>query len=575
MFSLKERLKEILIRDNIIKQEDLDRALEVQKKEGGDLSKILVKMNLISEDDLTMLLSQGLGMPPIDIGRLKIDPAVVRMIPQEVAINFRIIPVSKIGGSLTLAMADPLNIFAIDNVKALTGLEINPIIGRSKDILQAINTYYNEDATSKFAQIMKQMDDAENLELIKDAAAGMDQQDIENLTKEAPIIRLTDAIVKQGVIAKASDIFIEPLEKALRVRYRVDGIIREVDQLSKSLHFPIVSRIKILSSLDISEHRLPQDGRFKVVMDSSKEVDLRVSVLPAAYGEKVVLRILDKTAAMLDIAKLGFTDKSLETLKQCSLKPHGMILTCGPTGSGKTTTLYSILKFIDTPERNIITVEDPVEYQMKGISQVNVRSEVGLTFASSLRSILRQDPDIIFVGEIRDFETLDIAIKSALTGHLVLSSLHTTTASGSVVRMMNMGIEPFLICASVIAIVAQRLLRKVCVNCKETYIPPDVLIKKIGLDKAAGGKDVKLFRGKGCKVCGNLGYSGRIGITEILVLTPKVKDLIMRRAGEYKIKEAGREDGMVTMREDGLKKALLGLTSLEEVLRVTAADEAK
>ncbi len=572
MFSLKERLKEILIRNDIIKQEDLDRALEEQKKQGGDLSKILVKMGLINEDNLTLLLSQGLGMPPIDINRLKIDPAVVKIIPQEIALNYQIIPISKIGGSLTLAMADPLNIFTIDNVKALTGLEINPIIGRAKDIIQAINTYYGGDSSTKFDQIIKDIGDAENLELIKEAGSEMDKQDIENLTQEAPIIRLTDAIVRQGVVAKASDIFIEPMEKTLRIRYRVDGIIREIDRMAKSLHFPIVSRIKIISTLDISEHRLPQDGRFKIIVNNTQEVDFRVSVLPAAYGEKVVLRILDKTSAMLDIAKLGFTDRSLEVLKQCSLKPHGMILTCGPTGSGKTTTLYSILKFIDSPEKNIITVEDPVEYQMKGISQVNVRPEVGLTFATSLRSILRQDPDVIMIGEIRDFDTLDIAVKAALTGHLVLSSLHTTTAAGSVIRVMNMGVEPFLICSSVLAIVAQRLLRRVCQHCKTPYKVPDVLIKKVGLDKIAPDKEITLFRGKGCKHCFNLGYAGRVGITEILMLTPKIKDLIMQRAGEYKIKEAGIQEGMVSMRQDGLIKAHQGLTSLEEVLRVTAPD---
>jgi type II secretory ATPase GspE/PulE/Tfp pilus assembly ATPase PilB-like protein len=309
-------------------------------------------------------------------------------------------------------------------------------------------------------------------------------------------------------------------------------------------------------------------------VDGTREVDFRVNVLPAAFGEKIVMRILDKTSAMLDIMKLGFNESSLETLKQCALKPHGMILTCGPTGSGKTTTLYSILKFIDSPEKNIVTVEDPVEYQMKGMNQVNVKAEVGLTFAACLRSILRQDPDIIMIGEIRDFETLDIAVKAALTGHLVLSSLHTTTAAGSIVRMMNMGVEPFLICSSVLAIVAQRLLRKICKHCAESYTLADTVIKKVGLTKlVADMKDVKVYRVKGCRQCFNSGYSGRVGITEVLVLTPKVKELIMARGGEYKVKEMGRHEGMVTMREDGLKKVLEGWTSLEEVLRVTAPDE--
>ena len=572
MFSLKERIKTILIKENIIKLEDLDRALEEQKKHGGDLRKILVSMGLVTEDQLTLVLSQGLGMPPIDIARLKIDPAVVRMIPQDIAVNYKIMPISKMGNSLTLAMADPLNIFTIDNVKALTGMEINPIIGRSKDIVQAIDNYYGGDAHVKFDKIIKDIGETESLELIKESSKVMGKEEIDNLTQEAPIIRLTDAIVKQGIAAKASDIFIEPMEKTLRIRYRVDGIIRDVDRMSKALHFPIVSRIKIICSLDISEHRLPQDGRFRILMENSKEVDFRVNVLPAAFGEKVVLRILDKTSAMLDILKLGFNQRDLDALKQCSLKPHGMILTCGPTGSGKTTTLYSILKFIDSPEKNIITVEDPIEYQMKGISQVNVRPEVGLTFAATLRSILRQDPDIILVGEIRDSETLDIAIKAALTGHLVLTSLHTTTAAGSVIRMVNMGVEPFLLCSSVLVIVAQRLLRKLCHHCRANYEISDALAKKVGLDKLKLGKDAKLYHPTGCKYCFNLGYSGRIGITEILILSPKVKELIMQRAGEHKIKEMGRQEGMITMREDGLAKACQGLTSLEEVLRITSPD---
>ena len=573
MFSLKDRLQQVLIKNNLIKKEDLSRALAEQKEHGGELSKILIKMGLISEEELNLLLSQVLGLPQIDISRFKIDPQVVKIISKEIALNYQIMPISKIGNHLTLAMADPLNIFAIDNVRALTDLTIDPIISRSKDIQQAIETYYTDDSHSSFEQIIKDISDTENLELVKESSSVFDKEEIEKITKEAPTIKLTDAVIRQAVTAKASDIFIEPLEKVLRIRYRVDGIIREVDRMSKALHFPVVSRIKIISNLDISEHRLPQDGRFKILVDGKREVDFRVNVLPAAFGEKVVMRVLDKTSANLDIARLGFNPASLEELKHCSLKPHGMILTCGPTGSGKTTTLYSILKFIDSPQKNIITVEDPVEYQMKGINQVNIRPEVGLTFASSLRSILRQDPDIIMIGEIRDFETLDIAVKAALTGHLVLSSLHTTTAAGSVIRMMNMGVEPFLICSSVLAIVAQRLLRKLCPHCKEMYAVPKDLAKKVGLGKAALAGEVKLFRHKGCKQCFNIGYAGRVGITEVLVLTASVKDLIMKRAGEYKIKLAGRKEKMVTMREDGLVKALEGLTSLDEVLRVTAPDD--
>lgn len=573
MFSLKERLREILIHDGSIKQEDFDRALAEHKKNGGELSKILVKLKLIREDELSILLSESLSLPPVDIHRLKIDPEALRFIPQEVARRYLLMPVSKSGDHLTLALADPLNIFILDHLKILTDIKIMPILSHSQDILQAIQTYYIGDTSSQMEAIIKDIKDAEELELIKDSTGGMGRATIESLIQEAPIIKLTEAIIKQSVSAKASDIFIEPMETTLRIRYRIDGVIREIDQMSKVLHFPIVSRIKVISNLDISEHRLPQDGRFKILVEGEKEVDFRVNVLPTALGEKAVLRVLDKNAAMLDIAKLGFEQKSLERLKECAVRPHGMILTCGPTGSGKTTTLYSILKLIDSPGRNIVTVEDPVEYQMKGINQVNVKPGTGLSFTSALRSILRQDPDVILIGEIRDSETLDIAIKAALTGHLVLSSLHTTTAAGSIVRMMNMGVEPFLICSSVIAIVAQRLLRKLCMHCKEIYEVPSVLVKKVGLEKLVGNKPVKMYRPKGCKFCFNTGYSGRVGITEILLLTLKVKELILARAAEADIKGTGRQEGMSTMREDGLRKALEESTSLEEVLRVTAGDE--
>lgn len=570
MSSLKERLVEILIYDKILKQEDLDFALAEQKKSGGELSKILVRLKFISEDDLTHALSTGLGMPLIDISRLKIDPAVVKIIPQDVAVKYQIIAISRMGDNLTLAMADPLNIFAIDNVKALTGMNIVPIIARTNSVQQTIEKYYTTDSGEALQRIIQDMKDADDIELIRDSETKRGSDD---LTEDAPMIKLTDTIIHQGVLSKASDVFIEPMEKTMRIRYRVDGIIREVDRMAKALLAPIVSRIKVISSLDISEQRLPQDGRFKTIMTGNREVDFRVSILPTAYGEKVVLRILDKTAGILDLGKLGLEPDSMKKLQDCGLRPHGMILCCGPTGSGKTTTLYSLLKFVDSPEKNIITVEDPVEYQIKGMNQVNVRPSVGLTFAASLRSILRQDPDIIMVGEIRDSETLDISVKAALTGHLVLSSLHTTTAAGSIVRMMNMGIEPFLLCSSVIAIVGQRLIRRICQKCKEPFPIPSEMAAKLNLNKNNPSQEVLLFRGKGCNACSSTGYSGRLVICEIMVLTPKVKEKILERVGELKIKETARREGMITMREDGLIKAFAGLTTLEEVLRVTAPDE--
>jgi type IV pilus assembly protein PilB len=579
--SLKDRLKEILIRDKLISPYDLEKALEEQSKTGGELSKVLVKLKMIDEDVLTQVLSEGLGMPPISISRLKIDPSVLKIIPKDLAEKYKIMPISVMGDTLTLAMADPLNIFAIDNVKAFTGYTINPIISRLKEIEKTINKYYSEqepedNTLSKFADIMKDIQDVGEFELVKENEEGSRRGAVEQISEEAPIIKLTDTIIQQAIMAKASDVFIEPLENTVRVRYRVDGVIREIDRMPKVLHAPIISRIKVISVLDISEHRLPQDGRFKSVTAGGKEVDFRVSVLPTAFGEKIVLRVLDKDASVVNIDKLGFEAESLIRLKECSVKPHGMILTCGPTGSGKTTTLYSILKYVDSPEKNIVTVEDPVEYQMKGINQVNVKPARGLTFSASLRSILRQDPDIIMIGEIRDSETLDIAVKSALTGHLVLSSLHTTTAAGSIIRMMNMGIEPFLICSSVLAIIAQRLLRRICLHCKEEYVVNDVFTQKIGLTRfVSSKKDIKVFRGKGCKKCFNSGYAGRVGITEIIIFSLKIKELILGRAGEFKIKEAARKEGMKTMREDGFAKVLEGVTTLEEVLRVTAMDEAK
>ncbi len=573
MFSLKERLRELLIDTQVIKEEDFRRALEEHKQFGGEFSKILVKRNLIQEDQLTLILSEGLDLPPVDITRLKINPEILRSFPQELALKYQVIPIARTGDHWTLALSDPLNIFAIEDLDILKGLKIIPIMSDPKGIAQVLEVYSLGSTATKLEKIIQDSKETEEGSLIKEAMGDMDKSAIEKLTQEAPIIKLTDAIIKQAVLAKASDVFIEPMEKTLRIRYRIDGIIREIDRMSKVLYFPLVSRIKVISNLDISEHRLPQDGRFKTIMEGEKQVDFRVSVLPTIFGENVVFRILDKNLEMLDLPKLGFNQKSLKTLQECSQRPHGMILTCGPTGSGKTTTLYSVLKFIDSPEKNIVTVEDPVEYQMKGINQVNVKPQVGLTFASSLRSILRQDPDVILIGEIRDTETMDIAVKAALTGHLVLSSLHTTTAAGSVIRMMNMGVEPFLMCSSVIAVVAQRLVRRICGPCKDSYAASPVLVEKAGFEKLFGKKKIELYRGRGCPHCFNTGYSGRVIISEILKLTAKVKELILGRVGEPKIKQAGRAEGMTTMREDGLAKALEGVTSLEEVMRVTAPDE--
>jgi type IV pilus assembly protein PilB len=589
MVSLKDRFKEILLKEQLIDPHVLSAVLIEQEQTGVELSKLLIDQKLISEDGLAQIFSQSLELPTINLQRIRIDPALVQKIPFEFADKYQVIPVSFLGETLTVGMVDPLNVFVIDNIQMLTGYQIQPVVARRGDLRTAIEAFYRssqsesiesiddaEEAGSEtFADIIQDIQDIEDLELVKDGVGTGGHGDVEQIADEAPIIRLTDTVIQQAVFAKASDVFIEPMEKCVRVRYRIDGVIREIDRMAKVLHFPIISRIKVISNLDISEHRLPQDGRFKTIISGDRSVDFRVNVLPTAMGEKAVLRVLDQAMTVLDIDGLGFEPRSLERLKACALKPHGMILTCGPTGSGKTTTLYSILKHVDSPEKNIVTVEDPVEYQMKGVNQVNVRPNVGLTFGSCLRSILRQDPDIILIGEIRDAETLDIAVKAALTGHLVLSSLHTTTAAGSVIRMMNMGVEPFLICSAVLAIVAQRLLRRICPNCKESYDISPELALRVGFNQVTGvNGPLTLHRGTGCKACFQTGYKGRVGITEILTLSTKVKDLILNRAGEFKIKEAARTEGMRTMREDALIKALDGATTLEEVLRITASDEA-
>ena len=570
MVSLKDRLTEILIKNKLITQEQLDIALAEQKNKGGTLSEVIIKLQFIKESDLISVLSEGLNFPLIDLKRFKLDPEIVKLIPRDIARRYGIIAISKIGDIITLAMADPLNIFAIDHVEQLTGYKINPIISPRVEILAAVESGYPENSQDMIGEFVKEMSTS-SIELIKDDGLETSEQEVGRISEDAPVVKITDWILEEGVNKKSSDILIEPFEKKLRVRLRIDGVLQESQTPPKNLHASIVSRIKVMSMLDIAEHRLPQDGRFKAKV-GGKEVDFRVSILPSSFGEKVAIRILDKTQAMLDIDKLGFSEEVVVKLKKIGRLPHGMMIVCGPTGSGKTTTLYSLLKYVDSPDKNIITVEDPVEYQLEGINQVTVRSDVGLTFGTALRAILRQDPNIIMIGEIRDFETVDIAIKSALTGHLVLSTIHTTTACGSIVRLVNMGVEPFLIDSAVVCIMAQRLVRKICPHCKEEHpVSMDILnTVRVRVDKS--GK-YKFFRGKGCPRCFNLGYSGRISISELLILTPKIRELILDRAQEHIIKQQSRKEGMKTLREDGVRAALAGLTTLEEIVRITAPDD--
>jgi len=572
MISLKERLTEILINNKLITQEDLDRALEVQRQKGGRLSDIMVALNLVREKELISILSEGLGFPLIDLKRFKTDYEIAKIIPLDIARHYQIIPISRMGNTVTLAMADPLNIFAIDHVTSLTGYKINPIISTSQDILQTIELSYPDTTKGVIDNLVKEMT-ASSIELIKEEKEVLpSDQELGRLSREAPVIKITNMILDDAVKKKSSDILIEPLDKKIRIRFRIDGVLQELPAPPKNMHASIVSRIKVISNLNIAEHRLPQDGRFKTKM-LNKEVDFRVSIIPSSFGEKVAIRILDKTQAMLEVERLGFNDQAVLKLETMAKQPHGMILVCGPTGSGKTTTLYSILKFLDSPEKNIVTVEDPVEFQLEGINQVTVRPEIGLTFASSLRSILRQDPNIIMIGEIRDYETVDIAIKSALTGHLVLATLHATTASGVIARLMNMGVEPYLINSSLICVVAQRLVRRICSSCKTAYDIDKEVMDKLKINFSDSSNKTQFFHGKGCNRCLNMGYAGRISIAEILVLSLAIKDLILSRAQEHIIKQTARREGMKTLREEGLDAALKGVTTLEEVLRVTAPDE--
>lgn len=572
MVLLKERLTELLINKKLITQEQLNKALEVQEKRGGKLSDIIVELDFIKENDLMSVMGQGLGFPLIDLKRLKIDNQTAKIIPLQVARHYQIIPVSKMGDTITLAMADPLNIFATDHVKTLTGYKINPIIASGQDILQAMESAYPDATVDLINDLVKEMAAFSSIELIKEEKEILPSgKELDRISREAPVIKITNMILAESVKKKASDVLIEPLDSKLRVRFRIDGILQEQPAPPKNMHASIISRIKVISDLDIAEHRLPQDGRFKANIQN-RDIDFRVSILPSSFGEKAAVRILDKSANILNLDKLGFSEDILKNLKKVSSSPHGMILVCGPTGSGKTTTLYSILKFIDNPEKNMVTVEDPVEYQLEGINQVTVKPEIGLTFASALRSILRQDPNVIMIGEIRDYETVDIAIKSALTGHLVLSTLHTTTASGAIVRLINMGVEPYLINSSLICVAAQRLVRRVCNFCKQEYEINAELIDtlKLKLDKS---KKYKFTKAKGCAHCFNTGYSGRLSIAEVLLLSVKIRDLILSRAEEHLIKNQARSEGMSTLREDGIEAVLKGLTTFEEVLRVTAPDE--
>lgn len=569
VLSLTKKICDLLISKKLVSEEDLQEARKRCAEKGGSLSDILVQTRTVSKEDLLTAISESLGFPPIKLSSLRINEEILKLIPERISRSYQILPISRTGHRLTVAMVDPLNIFALDDLKILTNLDISPVIASEDDMKEAIRTYYEKAADEEISSIVRGIKGAQ-MEMIGEEEDEISSGELLRITEEAPVVKLTNMILSRGIKERASDILIEPMEANSRVRYRIDGVLNERYNPPKKFHQAIVSRIKVMSDLDIAERRLPQDGRFKIRLDD-RYVDFRVSVVPSSLGEKVALRILDKHQAMIDLDRLGFKDRDKEKIRKASSVPHGMVLVCGPTGCGKTTTLYSVLEHVDDPSKNIVTVEDPVEYQLKGINQVSVNEEIGLTFAGCLRSILRQDPDVIMVGEIRDFGTLDIAIKSALTGHLVLSTLHTNTACGSIVRMVNMGVEPFLIAASIELIAAQRLLRRLCPDCKKAYTPSQETAEKYGLfDKS--GKIARIYKPGGCKKCLDSGYHGRVGIIECIEMTPRIKDLIFKQAQEAELEKAARVEGMVTLRENGMENVLEGATSLEEVLRATVED---
>jgi type IV pilus assembly protein PilB len=570
---MSSRLGEILVKDSLISADQLKQALDYQKKNGGRLGTCLVKMGLVSDDDVTAVLSRQYGVPSINLKFYEVDPAVIRLVPQETAIRYQIVPLSRVGSTLTIAMTDPTNVFAMDDIKFMTGFNVEPVVASETAISEAIHKFYgDQESVEELDKVMKDLtgEEMDALELEAEEAE-MDLASLSKAAEEAPIIKLCNLILTDAVKRGASDIHVEPYEKEYRVRFRVDGILQNVMAPPMKLKDAITSRMKIMAKLDISEKRLPQDGRImiKYLKDGKKkELDFRVSTVPTLFGEKIVLRLLDKENLRLDMTKLGFEPESLKKFERQILKPYGMVLVTGPTGSGKTNTLYSSVARLNTQDTNIMTAEDPVEFQLPGINQVQMKEQIGLNFASALRAFLRQDPNIILVGEIRDFETAEIAVKAALTGHLVLSTLHTNDAPSTISRLMNMGIEPFLVATSVNLICAQRLVRRICVQCKEPLqMLPQALIDAGYTPEEASRTVVQ--HGKGCQTCNNTGYKGRVGLYEVMEITDELRELILVGASALELKRKAMESGMITLRRSGLTKMAAGLTTMEEVVRET------
>jgi type IV pilus assembly protein PilB len=607
------RLGAMLVSSGLITEDQLQKALAAQKNEGGRLGSILVKMGFVQEDKLMTFLSKQYGVPYVDLGKFEINPVVIKHIPSDVAQKYRIMPINRAGATITIAMVDPSNIFAIDDIKFMTGYNVEAVVATEGAIVEAIKKYYGgaakglvaskssggahkeEKKISLDAKDYAIDDTADDGGFVDDIDTGgeVDVDDFDNLVHgavdelevieddkldalseevEAPIVKLVNGILLRAAKAGVSDIHIEPYEKKFRVRYRLDGVLKTVMGLPLKIRNAIISRIKIMSSLDIAERRLPQDGRIKLKMTKNKVMDFRVSVLPTLFGEKIVMRLLDKSNLQLDMTKLGFDEDQLTNFKDALGKPFGMVLVTGPTGSGKTTTLYSALSELNTDSENIMTAEDPVEFNLMGINQVQMKDEIGLNFAAALRSFLRQDPDIIMVGETRDYETAEIGVKAALTGHLVLSTLHTNDAPSTINRLLNMGVEPFLVSSAVILVVAQRLVRKACQKCKKPQKLPVETFIEAGFDPEEA-KTIVSYKGEGCDICNQTGYKGRVALYEVMPLKDDIKELILQGASVFELKKAAVSGGMKTLRASGLLKVKAGLTSLEEVVENTFPDK--
>lgn len=557
----KKSLGESLVDEGIITKEELLQAQKEEKRTGLGLRTVLVKIGLIEEEDLVTFLSKKLKVPKIELNNYIIDPETVELVSEELARKHGVIPVLKIGDRLTCAMIDPWNVFAIDELRMRTNLIIEPAVATESEIKKAQNEHYGAKGSMEdiLNAIEKERPD------VASAGETLDVKRLEGVAEEPLVVRLVNMIIMKAVQQRASDIHIEPEENELKTRFRIDGMLHEVESAPKHLQSAIVSRIKIMASLDIAERRIPQDGRFDINMGGQK-IDVRVSCMPTIYGENVVLRLLDVSTALLDLKDLGFSKEILAKYERLISRPHGIILVTGPTGSGKTTTLYASLNKINTVEKNIITIEDPVEYKLAGVRQIQINPKVKLTFANGLRSILRQDPNVIMVGEIRDQETAEIAVHAALTGHLVFSTLHTNDAAGAITRLIDIGAEPFLLSSALIGVLAQRLVRMICKDCAQVYVPTKEALEDIGLDES---RKIKFYRGRGCSRCMDSGYRGRIGIFELMIMDDKMRNLVVSKASSGTIKKEALSSGTVALLDDGIRKIEEGLTTVEEVLRVT------